>query len=331
MYTIYQDVSVRAIAATAPVRILDNRQHAQKTQDRHFKRQISYTGIFERHIATDGQRGSDLASIAAEKVMQHLQWERDSIHALIFVTQFPDLQRPSTAFLIQQKLGLSHDLMAFDVNLGCSGFTTGIQIMASVLSRTKGRGLLLLGDCHDYEPETEYSENMILFGDGGAAAALEYNENASPILCSQMADGSRYKALYSTLDGHRVMDGNEIVSFSLNEVVESIKSFFAYYHISLDTIDFCVLHQAQKIIVQGIADACAFPPEKILEAYQQYGNTTSASIPFALCTNVNRFSSKVLNIFTCGYGIGLAWSSAYFSIDSDCILPLEESDHRYTI
>ena len=125
------------------------------------------------------------------------------------------------------------------------------------------------------------------------------------------------------------MDGNEIVLFSLNEVVDSINQFHDHYGISREDVDFYALHQAQKIIVEGISQNCGLALEKVLTAYQEYGNTSSASIPFALCANTDRLQGKGLKIFACGFGIGLAWSSALLTLDGSCILPLIESDYAY--
>lgn len=329
MYTQYEGVAIRAIAAAAPTHVLDNEQYAATVEDKRYRRRILYTGIKQRHMVVGRQRTSDLASIAAEAVMKKRGWDPASVGVLLFITQNPDMYAPSTAMLIQSKLKMSQNLMAFDINLGCSGFTTGVQVLASILKSTKGRGLLLMGDCQHYAPGTEYSADSILFGDGGAAVAMEHDPDAEPLLCDQYTDGSRFKALCATYDQGHIMDGNEIVLFSLNEVVDSINAFHQHYDVCRDDVDFYALHQAQKIIVDGIANNCQLPVEKVLSIYQTYGNTSSASIPFALCGNTDKYPAKKLQIFGSGFGIGLAWSSVLFSIDSDCILPMIESDYAY--
>lgn len=329
MYSKYRNVKICAIAAAAPQHILDNESFAGRVSDRRYRRRILYTGIKKRHAVVGRQRTSDLASLAAEKVLTKLQWEKKSVNVLIFITQNPDLYAPSTAMLIQTKLGLSEDLLAFDVNLGCSGFTSGVQIMAGILRQTKGRGLLLMGDCQHYAPGTEYAADSILFGDGGAAVAMEYDGNAEDIPAFSMTDGSRFKALCSTFDRGHIMDGNAIVLFSLNEVVDSINAFHEYYGIQREDVDYYALHQAQKIIVDGVAHNCALPENKVLKCYEQYGNTSSASIPFALCANTALYDKERLAIFGCGFGIGLAWSGVLIHVSKEGILPLIESDYAY--
>lgn len=330
MYATYDNVAIRSISAVAPKRVLDNEAFSESVTDRRYRRRIKYTGIKKRHaVFGTNQRTSDLASIAAEKVLEKLQWDKESINALIFVTQSPDMYAPSTAMLIQTKVGLSQSLLAFDVNLGCSGFTSGVQIMAGLLSQTKGRGILVMGDAQEYAPGTEFNSDYILFGDGGAAVAMEYDEHATSIPSFQMTDGARFKALCATFNHGHIMDGNEIVLFSLNEVVNDINAFHEHYGINRDEVDYYALHQAQKIIVDGVANNCKLPKDKVLEAYEMYGNTSSASIPFALCANTEKFDKKMLKIFGCGFGIGLAWSGILFDVPADMIIPLIESDYTY--
>lgn len=331
MFTTYHKVAIRGIAATAPTTVLSNVEYAEKVSDKKYRRRILYTGIEERRMVVGGQRTSDLASIAAEAVLKRLGWKRDSVRILIFITQAPDLLSPSTAMLIQAKIGLGQDLLAYDVNLGCSGFSSGVQIMAGALAATKGRGLLLMGDCQHYAQGTEFDPGGIIFGDGGAAVAMEYDDTAPAMQCHQMTDGSRFNVLYGSNERGRVMDGNAIVLFSLNEVVDSINEFHTYFNLSRDEVDYYALHQAQKIIVEGIGQNCGLPSDKILRAYPKYGNTSSASIPFALCSNKDKLQRKALKVFTCGYGIGLAWSSALITIDGDAVLPLIESDYVYPL
>lgn len=329
MYSVIKNIAVRSIAAVAPVCVLDNEKFAASVEDKKYRRRILYTGVKKRRVAIGEQRTSDLVCIAMEKILKHLQWSRDTINVLIYITQSPDIRTPSTAMLIQTKLGLSKDLLAFDINLGCSGFPSGIQILSGILNQTKGRGIVLMGDCQYYAPGTEFDADSILFGAGGAAVALEYDQAAPDITAFQMTDGSRFKALCTTYDQGLIMDGNEILLFSLNEVADSINHFCTHFNINKQEVDYYALHQAQKIIVDGIAYNCELEKDKVLEIYQEYGNTSSASIPFAICGNTDKYSKDILNFLCCGYGIGLAWSGVMIRINKENIIGLEESDYVY--
>lgn len=332
MYCDYRKVRVCGIAAAVPEHILDNVEYASNLQDKRLKRQVLYTGIKQRRCVSGKQRTSDLATIAAESIMDKLGWKREDVSALIFITQNADMYAPSTAMLIQTHLGLSQDCIAMDINWGCAGFTSGLQVLASILRSTKGKGLVLMGDCQHYTPGTEFeSGDTVLFGDGAAAAALEFTADPQDhILCDQKTDGSRFKALYAPLNGPRKMDGNAILLFSLNEVVNMISEFPKHFGLKDDDIDFVALHQAQKIIIDGIANNCGIAAEKLVNSYEYYGNTSSASVPISICVNTNRYTKEKTRFFTCGYGIGLIWSSAYFEVETENILPIITSDYTYT-
>ena len=132
------NIRVCGIASAVPKRCIDNIKFAEDMGQKRNKRQIKLTGIKKRHICDVGQSASDFATYAADKLLEHLEWKRDEIKVLIFVTQQPDLSRPSTAMLIQKRLGLGIDCTCFDVNMGCSGFTVGMQIIASMLTVVGG-------------------------------------------------------------------------------------------------------------------------------------------------------------------------------------------------
>lgn len=141
-----KNIKIAGIASAVPKNTIDNIAFAEQMGKKRNMRQIKLTGIKKRHICAKGQSASDFATYAADKLLNHLHWSREEIKILIFVTQQPDLSRPSTAMLIQKRLGLGTNCTCFDVNMGCSGFTVGLQIIASMLSVVGGKGLLLVGD-----------------------------------------------------------------------------------------------------------------------------------------------------------------------------------------
>lgn len=328
MIGVCENVKVSGISSCVPSRVLDNKEYAESADDKRIKRQVKLTGIRYRHCVVGDQRTSDLASVAAKDLLQKNNWEPNSISAIVFVSQSPDIKAPSTAMIIQKKLSIGKDCIAFDVNLGCSGFTSGLVIMASLLNSIGGRGLLLMGDCQHYAPNTEFDSDAMLFGDAGAAVAME-RSLGEEIVFSQYTDGSRYTTLYSPLSGGRVMDGNAILLFSIDEVAASIKELFADDRVTSDPPDVCVLHQAQKIIMDGIIDNSGSDKEKFLFSCQDYGNTSSASIPVTLCHNIDSIRNvgkETIRVFGCGYGIGLSWSSVVFNICAKDIYPIIVSD-----
>lgn len=323
-----KNIKIAGIASAVPKNTIDNIAFVEQMGKKRNMRQIKLTGIKKRHICAKGQSASDFATYAADKLLNHLHWSREEIKILIFVTQQPDLSRPSTAMLIQKRLGLGINCTCFDVNMGCSGFTVGLQIIASMLSVVGGKGLLLVGDGR-YVDEDMHSTSDLLFGDGGAATAIEV-ENGYNMVFNQKTDGYRVDTIMCRRNGGSQMDGNAVLMFSLNEVSDNIKNFRNQYGLTEDKIDYYVFHQGQKIILQGIANECNILWEKVLNSYENYGNTSSVSIPISMCENLQILKEKKqVNLLLSGFGIGLSWGCVYLNIDTENILPIFEFGDYY--
>lgn len=329
MYGQYTNIKISGIAAAAPKDVLDNLECAKKIGQRRAKKQVMLTGIRKRHCVREGQSASDLSCVSAERLLQELKWNRNDIRVIVNVTQSADMHTPSTAMLIQKRLGIGQDCLAFDVNLGCTGYVSGLQIVAALLQNTGGKGLLLVGDGRYSETTSEPTTDSLLFGDGASATAIEIEDN-NPMFYAQKTDGTRHDLLSVALDGTLTMDGNAVLLFSLNEVCQSIKEFRNNFDIKEDEIDYYVLHQAQKLILDGIARECDIPTEKVLTSYEEYGNTSTATIPITMCHNVEKLKKKEhVRLYLCGYGVGLAWSSVVLDVDTRCIFPVEITDYCY--
>ncbi|MDR0633961.1 MAG: hypothetical protein LBF91_03175, partial [Azoarcus sp.] len=152
-------------------------------------------GIEQRRLCPEWQCFSDLAFTAAETLLEKLAWRREEVDALLVVTQSPDYLIPATAIILQDRLGLSQATAAFDVNLGCSGYPFGINLLGSMIAAGGvKKGLLLVGDrCASY--------NDPIFSDAGTATALEFDPAAPPIHCDLNSDGSGYKAICLPVGG----------------------------------------------------------------------------------------------------------------------------------
>ena len=197
--------------------------------------------------------------------------------------------------IIQKRLGIGQDCLAFDVNLGCTGYVSGLQILAALLQNTGGKGLLLAGDGR-YDKMSEVpTTDSLLFGDGGSATAIEL-EDGNPMMYAQKTDGTRHGLLSMALDGRMTMNGNAILLFSLNEVCQSIKECRKHFEVSEDSIDYYILHQAQKLILDGIARECGIEPSKVLTSYEEFGNTSTATLPLTICNNVEEIKKKNYNV-----------------------------------
>lgn len=329
MYGKYNNIKIRGISSAVPTEVIDNVKCAEKLGSRRAKKQVVLTGIRHRHCVKGGQSASDLSCVSAERLLKKLKWNRNEIRVIVNVTQSADLHTPSTAMVIQKRLGIGQDCLAFDVNLGCTGYVSGLQIIAALLQNTGGKGLLLVGDGRYTEIPEVPNTDSLLFGDGASATAIELEDN-NPMLYAQKTDGTRHGLLSVALDGTMTMDGNAILLFSLNEVCQSIKEFKQHFDIAEETIDYYILHQAQKLILDGISRECNIDSGKVLTSFEEYGNTSTATLPVTICNNVEELQKKKhVKLYLCGFGVGLAWSSVVVELDTECILPIKMTDYCY--
>ena len=329
MFGRYQNICIRGIASAVPQRRVNNFELVESLGSKRTKRQVILTGIEARHICDKGQSASDLVTVAAQKLMEQLQWDRNDVRVLVFVTQSPDVSTPSTAMIIQKRLNIGEDCLAFDVNLGCTGYVSGLQIISGLLSNIGGKGLLLVGDGRYYDQECEINGNTLLFGDGAAATAVERMEGKG-FSYFQKTDGKRHNVITRSLSGDVYMDGNAVLLFSLGEVANSIQDTKSHFCIEECSIDYYVLHQAQRLIIDGIANECGIDSKKILTSYQEYGNTSTATLPITICHNSEKIKEKkTVNMFLSGFGVGLAWSNVYIELDTENILPVISTNYCF--
>lgn len=322
------NIKISGIVSAVPINQVDNLDYIEKIESRRIKKQILLTGINKRRVCINGQTATDLATVAADDLLNRLKWDRKDIDVVIYVTQSPELSRPSTAFIIQERLNIGINCLVFDVNLGCSGFIGGLEIMAGLLSTTKGKGLLLVGESHALEGG-DINTSSLLVGDAASAIAIEY-DLSSEMIFRHYSDGSRSDYIYKPFNKPGYMDGNAVLLFGLNDVVDSVVQFKTENNLTEENVDYYVFHQAQKMIIDGIAKGVNISEGKVLISCDDYGNTSSASIPLTLCVSKqNKPIRQESNFIMCGFGIGLSWGMAYISIDFNVIFPLIETDKVY--
>lgn len=347
-------VAIRAIAAAVPTRVARTQDYEYLTPDERVRFQKA-TGIAERRIVRDGQYASDLCAAAAHRVLNHLGWDKGSVGALILVTQSPDYPIPATAIILQDKLGLPQHCLAFDVNLGCSAYPYGLAIVSSMMrSLSIPRALLLIGDVSSRSCAVHDKSAWPLFGDAGAATALELDDSASETFYDLMSDGSGKDAIIvpsGTLSSRRppgdgpvpqelgsdgiprrpdnlILRGADIFSFAIAKVPPSIQRAMTASANEPGEVDFLVLHQANKMINDTITKKAGFRPDQSLSTLASYGNTSSASIPVTLCAHAGQFGQP-RKLTLCGFGVGLSWGTCIVSTNAGAILPLVETDDAY--
>ena len=336
-------VAIRGISACVPPKVEENRDIPFYTPEE-VDKVIESTGVERKHIVSEGITGSDLCLKAAEVLLEKLGWERNSVDAICYVTQTPDYLSPPTVFVMHDKLELSNDCVAFDLNHGCPGWVIGLASLGSMVSLGSiKRALLLDGDNITSSQYPLDRESRPLFGDCGTATALEFDESVNPILFhsgTNSKDGvslirrkgafrqphtlETYKRELGMLSGELpveetddTMDGMSVFSFGITMPPKSIKQLCSEFNLDFETIDKLLLHQANQFMINKIAKKLKIDKSKVPSCLRDYGNTTSTSVPLALVSQcADEYSNKKLRSIACGFGTGLAWASAYFETDN---------------
>ena len=306
---------------------------------------IEKTGIKEVRVS-DEFTASDLCYAAAERLLQDLGWEKDTVEGLFFVSQHPDYILPATSCILQDRMGLSKECYAMDISLGCSGWVYGLNVATAVVSgHGMKRALLLCGDARkrakcDFDP---------LFGFAGTVTALEYTGNEEDEMRFHVGtDGSGYDALIipdggarnpataksfdmEEVDGkmmHRMqtrMKGMDVFSFAISTAPKSIKKLMAEEGKSAEDYDYFVLHQANTMINEMIRKKIKATPEQVPYSLHEFGNTSMASIPLTIVTQLRgKVENRSTSYIACGFGVGLSWGTVSFKTNNLVISELVE-------
>jgi 3-oxoacyl-[acyl-carrier-protein] synthase-3 len=295
---------------------------------------IKTTGIKERRVADDDVTCSDLCFTAASHLLEKFNC-KDEIDIVIFVSQSPDYYLPATSVLLQDRLGLKKDCLAFDINLGCSGYVYGLSVVSNLLQGGQlKKALLLVGDKSTTSTSFSDKSTYPLFGDAGTATLIEHNKNAAHWHFNLQSDGSGKNSIIiehghsrnpfdasftdiiqiepgiSRAKKHLVLNGLDIFNFALKEVAPNINSLSEQSAVSKEEIDFFVFHQANKLINESVRKKLKAAPEKVPYSIGEFGNTSSASIPLTMCHALkNELQSKKLTLLLSGFGVGFSWGS----------------------
>ena len=303
------------------------------------------TGISGKYKAGLKQTTADFTYAAAKKIIEKKQIDPSTIGAIILVTQTPDYAIPATACVMQMRLGLSKECIAFDVNLGCSGLVYGLQIANSIMITSNiEKTLLLVGDTSG-KGQTRNTINApdnagkMLFGDAGAALLLEKDPSVEKIIGTFRTDGTRFRAIikpfghdrhFEKQDTGSVMDNIGVFNFTIDEVPKQIKEFMNETKTTPEDYDYLIMHQANGYILKQIGKRAGFSKEKILVSIEEYANTSSASIPTALTKFFgNSNEERKIKVLLSGFGVGLSWGTVSATINIQDIFPLVHTDDAW--
>jgi 3-oxoacyl-[acyl-carrier-protein] synthase-3 len=311
---------IAGIGKALPARILTNAdlEKMVETSDEWITER---TGIKQRRIAGDGETTATLGAEAARGALQTAGLEASDIDLVICGTVTPDWQFPSTASLIQDMLG-ARNAGAFDVNAACVGFLSGYSAAAGMINGGICRRVLVVGsETLSRIVNWQDRSTCVIFGDGAGAVVLEASESGGPASVVLRSDGSLGRILYArgsatpmtATDAEGfciVMDGREIFKVAVRAMEDAARQAIGDAGLRLEDIDYVVPHQANARIIASVVKGLGLPPEKVIINVSKYGNTSSASIPLALCEawEEGRLQPGD-NLVLVAFGGGLAWGA----------------------
>lgn len=296
-------------------------------------------GVHERRVLPPPYCASDLCVAAAEGLMAQLDWDPASVEVLIFVSQDADYVLPATACIMQKRLGLPTSAAAFDVPLGCSGYVYGLWIASRLLGgSTARRALVLCGDNATRHLHPEDRATLPLFGDAGSATALEVDPDATPIPVVIGTDGAGAPHIFVKAGGKRhclippvasanraidpdaaaalerdsrlTLNGAEVFAFTLRAVPPLLRETMEHAGTDIDGIDRFVLHQANAFMLEHLRKKVKASADKFVIDMQGFGNTSSASIPLAICHSLGReLAERRVKTLMAGFGVGWSWGA----------------------
>ena len=343
-----KNVTLRGVTGTVPnnpVKSVDLPIFNQEEADTFDKT----VGILNRYIAPETVCASDLCQDAGERLLAALEWEKETVDVLLFVSVTGDYKTPPTSAILQDRMGLPNATFVLDVPMGCCGCIYGITVAGNLLSAgTAKRALVLVGDTAMRMGSTRDKSRMPLFGDSGTAMALEFDPTAEDIVVEMNTLGAGYQALMTPHGGYRhpvtkesfeykdfgngiirapkdaLINGMDVFSFAISKPPISVKNMLDRLGLDKDKdIDFFLIHQANKLIVDRIVKKLKLDPDKVTYNLQEFGNLGGAYIPMLMTTSIeDELRSRPLTLLCSSFGLGLTWGTMVMRTNKLMPLPL---------
>ncbi|CAK6470546.1 ketoacyl-ACP synthase III [Peribacillus castrilensis] len=310
---------ITAIGSYVPEKRLTNKD-LEKMVETNDEWIVKRTGIKERRIAHEEEFTSDIGYKAVKDLMERYDKSVEDVDMIIVCTFTPDFNTPSVASLVQAKLGIKNT-GAIDLNAACAGFTYGLHVANGLVTSGLNKKILVIGaDTLSKLMDYEDRATCILFGDGGGAVLVEYDEKQPSFLSSHLySEGEGGKHLYSTNlstringedlndSGNLVQNGREVYKWAVTTVPKGMQTVMKNAEYQLNDVDWFVPHSANLRMIESICERSGFPIERTLYSLVEYGNTSSATIPLALEIGIKE--GKLLGgekVLLYGFGGGLA-------------------------
>lgn len=327
---------IQDIAYYLPTTVLTNEQIAERFPEWSAEKVAGKVGITERHIAADNETATDMAQKAAEQLFAQ-GVDKSQIDFVLLCTQSPDYFLPSSACILQDRLGLGKNCGAFDFNLGCSGYEYGLAVAKGLIVAGIAQNILLL----TAETYTKYIHpqdkgNMTIFGDGASATLVStegFAEIGEVVLGTDGSGaenlivrslGARNKVLLndaqSDEDGnivsgdHLYMHGGNVFNFTADVVPDMVDKLLKKSGLMQEEVDLWVFHQANKYMINYLRKLLDIDKDKFYIFMEKVGNTVSSTIPIALC-EARKEDRLHGNVLLAGFGVGLSWGGVMLNID----------------
>ena len=334
--------AIRAIKSFLPEGKLTNEQLAAEFGDWHAGQILSKTGVAVRGVAGANETASDLGVAAGQRLFESGACEPDEVDFLLFCTQSPDYFTPTSACVMQDRLGLKTSCGAIDFNQGCSGYVYGLALAKSLIEAgTASKVLLITADTYTKFINRRDRSIRTLFGDGAAATLVTSvkaeSEMIGPLVLG--TDGRGANEIIVPAGGLRCrptaetalekeddagnwrsaqnlyMNGADVFSFALRTVPPAVEELLQKSGLTLDQVDFFILHQANKFILERLRGKMKIPPEKFWIDMENCGNTVSSTIPIALESALEQQRVKTGDrVALVGFGVGYSWGAAMIEI-----------------
>ena len=322
---------IKAISYYLPERVVTNEELVKAFPEWSVEKVAQKVGVNSRHLAASDETAGDMAENAARKLFEEYHIQPESIDFLLLCTQSPDYFLPSTACILQDRLGIPTSAGAFDYNLGCSGCIYGMAVAKGLIAAGIAKNILLLtAETYNKYLHPEDKSNRSIFGDG-AAACLISTEGFAEIQDFVLGtDGKGADNLivktgaarhmlptgksqeddegHIWYDDYLYMNGGAIFNFTLDAVPGMIQQLLEKHHLSQDDINYYVFHQANKFMLSTIRKFCVLPKDKFYINLENVGNTVSSTVLIGLKDCIERQVIKPNDtVMIAGFGVGLSW------------------------
>ncbi len=338
---IFTNISIIGMSLCLPQKVMVNKEN-KNFPEIEIDNFIKHVGVKQFRVADNHCTAADLGFKAADKLLNDLKMDKSTIDLLVFVSQTPDYNCiPNTSPILQHKLGLSKSTICLDLPLGCSGFTTGLSLIASYLQNENiNRALLICAETSSKALNILDKSVSLLFGDAASAIILESNADKNSMICNTGNDGSGYEAIIIPDGGYRnpfsektlmekefegglkrrdcelSLNGMDVFSFGISQAPKTVKELYQFGNIENNDVDYAIFHQANKMMNEMIRKKLKLDEAKVPYSLELYGNTSSVSIPLTMITQLkNKLQTQKLRLLLCGFGVGLSWTTCYITTD----------------